>query len=388
MAKQRADNVDLSYYKQAVFGESPSAPTMQTLRIVSETFKGNKKTVESRVLGGRQIEKIYKIGEDISGSIKGELAHAEWEWAFEGVLGGTFSSVTVTATDISFIAADSSINSAGSGFGSFVAGQWLLISGTANHNGLWYIQTKSSNAKLILSDGVSAAGVTLTVTDESAGASMTVKGKHLRQGTTLNSYTFERRNKDNATFDVWNGYTLDELKLTLKGDQLVEIEVTGQGKVADLDNVATIAGSLTAQSTNDAYNSTNNLMRLKEGSTVLSDELVEYYVTIKSNLRQRLSLGNTTPTGMAQGDVEAMGDMQFYFSDNTRRAVWKNHDETTFYLILNTAGKFTILTIKRNYYQDLTANAEAKNQDVLEKYSFKAAKDATYGQTICVDSLS
>lgn len=389
MTVQRADNLSLSYYKQTNFGEAPSSPAMQVLRIVNESLKSNKKTVTSKVLGTRQVKEIYKIGENMGGGIKGELAFAEWNWALEGVLGGAFSAVTVTATDISFVASDSSINSAGAGFGSLIAGQWLLISGTSAHDGLWRVASKSSASKLILADGVSSAGATLTVADESAGASMTVKGKVLRQGTTLNSYTLERINSDAGTFDVWNGFTFDEVKLSIKESDLVAIECSGMGKVGDFNNTATIAGSTTAQSANDAYNGTNNVMRLKEGSTVLSDELVSLDLSIKSNLRERLALGNTTPTGMAQGDVEVTGTLEFYHEDNTRRQLFQDHTDTTFFVILKDASsQYFIITMRKFYYQDLNNNAEAKNSDVLEKYSIQASEDGTYSQTIQIDSLS
>lgn len=387
---QRNSNLDLRYYKQTDYGEAPSSPTLQSLRVLKEGFKIKKKTVKSKVIGTRQTENIFKVGEEFEGSLSGELAFAEWDWALEGLMGSTFTTVTVTATDISFTAADSSINSVGSGFGSLVAGQWLLISGTASHNGLWYVASKTSAAKLILSNGVSSAGVTLTVVNESAGASMTVKGKVLRQGSTLNSYTFERKNTDNATFDVWNSFVVSSVKLDLKADDLVMIDVSGVGKVGDQNNSATIAGSVTAPVTTAPFNTTNNLMRIKEGSTVLSDQLVSLALNVNANATNRTSLGNATPTGAKQGVIEVSGDIQFYFLDNTRRQLMQDHTEETIYFILKnaTSGQYLICTMTRLYMQDLSNNAEDADSDTLEKYSFETAKDGTYSQSIQFDSLS
>jgi Phage tail tube protein len=389
---QRNSNLDLRYYKQTDYGEVPSTPAMQSLRTTKIGFKTRKKTVTSKVIGTRQVEGIYKVGEEVEGSVSGELAWGEWEWAFEGLMGSTFAAgtVTVTATDISFADADNSINSVGAGFGSILAGMWLLISGTSAHNGLWYVLSKTSASKLILSRGTSAAGAPIAVSDEAAGASMTVKARQLRQGNLLNSYTFERKNSDNATFDVWNGFVVGNVKLTIKGDDLVTIDVTGMGKVADQNNGATISGSVTAPVTTAPFNSTNNLMEIAEADTVLSNELVSLDLAIDTKGRNRTSLGNSTPTGATQGTLVANGNTEFYFLNNTRRQVMQDHTEESFFFILKDPGaaRYFIVTITRLYFQDLTNTSEDADGDTLEKYSFETAKDATYGQTITIDALS
>jgi hypothetical protein len=387
---QRNSNIDIRYYEQDAYGETPSSESMTALRVTKEMFKVNKKTVASKILGTRQQEALYKVGEDFTGGFGAELAFGEFDPFFEGLLGADFVAVTVTATDISFAQSDSSINSAGAGFGSILAGMWLLISGTASHNGLWYVASKSSASKLILSRGVSAAGATLTVADESAGASMTVKANQLRQGDTLKSYTFERVNGDNDTFDVWNGWVVGQCKIDMRADDLVQIEFSGPGKVADLNNGATIAGSVAAASTNAAINTTNNLMRVYDGTTVLTDELVSASITIDNTAANRTSLGNATPTGAKQNTLRVTGTEEFYFLTNARRQAMQDHTAKAQYFIFKdpSASKFLILTITNLYYTDLSNMAEDADGDTLEKYSIDATKDGTYSQTITIDSLS
>ncbi len=389
---QRNSNLDLRYYEQTVRGEVPSTPTMISLRATKETFKVNKKTVEHNIIGTRQKEGIYKVGEDFSGGFSACLAYAEFDAFFKGLLGNDFATATVTHNGttivLTFEAADSSINSSAD-FTDILAGSWILVSGTTNHNGLWYVLTKTSSSKLILSDGVSAAGVTMTVQDESPAACV-VKMNNLRQGDLLKGYTFERKNTDNDTFDIWNGFVVDQIKLDLKGDDLVMIEVTGPGKEADLNNSATVSGSVTAASALQPFNSTNNLMRVKEASTVLTDELVSASLTIKANASNRTSLGNTTPTGAKQGKVTVTGNEEFYFLNNTRRQAMKDHTAKRQFFIFKdqAAAKFFILTITNLYYMEMTNAAEDTESDTNEKYTIDSSKDGTYLQTVTIDSLT
>jgi hypothetical protein len=389
---QRNSNLDLRYYEQGDYGEAPSSPTMQSLRVTKEMFKPIKKTVVSKVLGTRHQENILKVGEEAQGGFSGEFAWGEFDPFFEGLLGNDFTAETVTHNGttivITFEAADSSINSSAD-FANILAGSWIWVTGTTNHNGLWYVSSKSSSSKLILSNGVTAAGVTMTVQDESPAACV-VKMNHLRPGDLLKSYTFERKNTDNNTWDVWNAFVVDNVKLSLKADDLVMIEVSGIGKVFDGNNVATISGSVTAASTNKPINSTNNVMRIKEGSTVLSDELVSTDIDIKVGARNRTSLGNATPTGAAQGKIRVTGSKEFYFLNNTRRQAMQDHTAYTTYFILKdpTSSKFFILTITNLYYQDLDNSAQDEEGDTLEKYTFDSSKDGTYSQTVTIDSLS
>ncbi len=386
---QRNDNLDVRFYKQTAYGEDPASTALQSLRLKKFVPKPNKITVESGVMGQRQVEDIFKVGEDFSLSLLGELAHAEWEWAFEAVLASTFVTFTLTATDISFAASDSSINSVANGFSSsIVAGQWIKVVNSPLNSGYWYVSSKTSTGKLILSNGLTTAGATIAVQDEAASASVTVSAKHLRQGTTLNSYTFERKNTDNSTYDVWNSFVADSVKVTFKGEAIIEIEIQGIGKVADLNNSASFGSSVTAASSNAPFNATNNFLRIKEGSTVITDEMIAASVMVKCNASHRRSLGNSTPTGALQKTVEVSGDLEFYFKDNARRQIFQDHTSgTLFYIVKNSAGVF-ILTLPKLYYQDLNNGAEGKDQDTLEKYQIRGAKNQTYLQTITVDVLS
>jgi hypothetical protein len=219
---------------------------------------------------------------------------------------------------------------------------------------------------------------------------MTVKANQLRQGDTLKSYTFERVNGDNDTFDVWNGWVVGQCKIDMRADDLVQIEFSGPGKVADLNNGATIAGSVAAASTNAAINTTNNLMRVYDGTTVLTDELVSASITIDNTAANRTSLGNATPTGAKQNTLRVTGTEEFYFLTNARRQAMQDHTAKAQYFIFKdpSASKFLILTITNLYYTDLSNMAEDADGDTLEKYSIDATKDGTYSQTITIDSLS
>lgn len=389
MGTQRSERTKYRIYKVAAFGETPSSPAMTEKRIVSDTLKQNKKTVESNALdSSRQVRDIYKVGEDAAGALTGELCYGEWDFAFEGLMGSAFVPITLAAAseDVSAATSDSSINSAAALFDNIVAGQFLTLSATiyTGYNGLWYVVSKT-DSKLVLSRGPT------TISADKTGAEMgvvTLKQNYLRAGTTLNAYTLEREFLDAAIFDTFNSLVVDSISISVKGQELIPITVNFMGKQADQDNSATIAGSVVAESTAVPFNSTNNVFKLIENAAVLSTEMVSFDLTLKANARARLAIGNTTPTEFSQDTIEAEGKADFYFTAGTRRAKVQNHTSTIFVVALkDAAGNYLVFTLQKLYLNDLNSGVSGKKSDVLEQYGFKASKDGTYLQTVCIDSL-
>ena len=388
MATQRSERTKYRRYKVTTYGETPASPAMTEFRIVSDSLKQNKKTVESNALdASRQVRDIYKVGEDAGGSLTGELCYLEWDWAFEGLLGASFVPVTLTASDISAATADNSVNSAALAFGSFVAGQFLTLSAVTftGYNGLWYVVSQTTG-KLVLSRG--PVTITTNKTNVEMGA-VTLKQNYCRAGNTLNAYTIEREFSDAGVFDVYNSMVVESINISVKGQELVPITVNLMGKSSDEDNTATVAGSVVAESSAVPFNSTNNVFKLIEAATVLSNELVTLDLSLKSNARARTALGVTTPIGFAQDTVEAEGKADFYFNDNARRTKVQNHTSTIIVIAFkDAAGNYLVITMQKIYLLDLNSGVGGKKADVLEQYGFKATKDGTYLQTVCVDSLA
>lgn len=392
MATQRSERTKYSFYEVTAFGEAvPGAQAFKLLRVVSDTLKQNKKTVESNALdASRQVKDIYKVAEDAAGAITAELAHGEFDWAFEGVLGGDFVPISLvgSASDISATSSDSSLNSAAGAFDNIVAGQFCLVKATVytGYNGLWFVVSKTGDTKIVLSRGPT------TISADKSGAEMgtvTIKQNYLRAGNTLKAYTLEKTYSDAAVFDLFNSLVVDSISLSLKGEELVPLTINFMGKSADQDNTATAAGSEVAEETTIPFNSTNNVFKLIEGSTVLSDELVSFDLTIKANSRARTAVSNTTPTGFAQDTVEADGKADFYFEDNARRTKVQNHTATGFVVALaDAAGNYLVFQLERVHLLDLNSGVSGKKSDVLEQYSYKASKGQTYLQTVAIDSIT
>lgn len=393
MGTQRSERTKYSFYEVTTFGEAvPGAQNFKLLRVVSDTLKQNKKTVESNALdASRQVKDIYKVAEDAAGSLTAELAFGEFDWCLEGLMGGDFVPVSLvgSASDISAATADSSLNSAAGAFDNIKPGHFCLVKATVytGYNGLWFVVSKTGDTKIVLSRGP------VSLSADKTGAEMgtvTIKQNYLEAGTTLKAYTLEKTYSDAAVFDLFNSLVVDSITFGVKGEELVPLTVNFMGKSADQDNTATaVTGSETAEETTIPFNSTNNVYKLIEGSTVLSDELVSLDLTLKANTRARLAVGNTTPIGFAQDTIEADGKSDFYFEDNARRTKVQNHTATTIIVALaDAAGNYLVFTLERVHLLDLNSGVGGKKSDVLEQYGFKASKGTTYLQTVAIDSIA
>jgi len=78
--------------------------------------------------------------------------------------------LSITAIDISILASDDSFNSAGGDFAGLISGYWVLVSGSAVDDGWHQLLVDSTSGKIT---------TTSTLTDETAGSSITIIGyKH------------------------------------------------------------------------------------------------------------------------------------------------------------------------------------------------------------------
>ncbi len=131
---------------------------------------------------------------------------------------GVQEGVAVTATDISFTAPDL-IDSAASEFGSFVVGQFIRVAGSAGQDSVYEIATQSA-AQLEL--------VEQTITNESAGASMTITAVVISGVNVTRSPAPDGTGVEDLTvtgfFDKHTSFLEDDLVITLEWVQSGEID--------------------------------------------------------------------------------------------------------------------------------------------------------------------
>lgn len=206
LRKKREMVNDRSLYGTPITGSSP-----RVLNFVDESLKGSPEFRRSGIGKPSQLPgPRRRVHQGSAGSITLELIPGAQtdEFIEEGMNEEFSSALGISATTISAAASDNSLNgSGGSEFANVEPGQWIQLDGmsTAANNtdgasGRPYgamVLSKPSDAKIILAYH--------TLTDESAGATVTVEGEYCRNGTKPISSTYERDQSD-ATTDRYQHY--------------------------------------------------------------------------------------------------------------------------------------------------------------------------------------
>ncbi len=166
----------------------PTTPEFYVMPRVDGDITDNPNfTKSNRVDTTRQNSENIITSLPIDGSFNDELAIADpvTHLILEGTLQGEFGTETdYTASTISFVNGTSTIDdTADLAFADAVVGQFLVFSGSADNDRVFRITSKTDDGTVVVAPAP---------TDESAGASITVKGKMARSGKNEIGYTIQK----------------------------------------------------------------------------------------------------------------------------------------------------------------------------------------------------
>jgi len=366
---------------ESTYGTTPSSPAFDFFRSTGNTLGMTKTAVESAELySDRGLRDLRHGNKNIAGDIPTELSYGSHDAQLEALLGGTWStgSVSVTATTISAAASGNVISDSGNGLGSFAVGDMVLISGftgSASNNGVARITAKAAGAITI--DG-------LILVNDSAGESVTIKEMDkLVAGTTRRSFSIMRDFSD-LTAGRYQLFTGSEYN-------------TGNFS-AGLDSVVTMTYGIIGQSQSSSASApgsstfgdptTTEPMVPTDGS-VSSDGVVSAIITslefsVDNGMETKFQLSSSTTSQPGQGISNATGSITAYFDNDTLMNLFINETVSTLKQELSDAAGNTLAVffpkIKYNGGQP-DVGGEANSPITLP---FQALFDATTSNSAIV----
>lgn len=158
-----------------------------------------------------------------------------------------------------------------------------------------------------------------------AGAAKTIQvffGDVLVNGTTQQSFTFERQQQDIAapSFEYFPGQQVDQFSIDLKASAIITGKLTTVGMTAPTPTTARFAGATDiAAPTFPVLNASTNVGTLFEGGVAVSGPsyLMELDIDIKNNLAPRHAIGALGPVGVRNGELSVSGNLTAFFGDLT-----------------------------------------------------------------------
>jgi len=272
-------------------------------------------------------------------------------------------------------------------------GQWLKIGGDAS---AMQFATAACNGWARLS-AIAAHALTFFIlpagftTD--AGTSKTIEvfgGDFLTNGTTVQTFTFERQQQDLASpsYEYFTGMQVNTLSLAVKASAVLTgtLGMTGMGASATTTRAS--GASDVAAPTYGVLNASSNVGEIFENGLAVGGPsyVSEIGLDIKNNLSTQFAVGSISPIGVLSGEFEVSGTLVAYFGDLTLlNQVLNDNDVSLMFRGGRPDGN------RESYVFDVpsmkvsgTSPVDAKNQSRMFNGTFAGKVNSVLGYTLSV----
>jgi len=395
MSFSDTNRVTLRWIKEATWGTTPATPTMATLPLTGESMKGDVGNVTSQTIrSDKNISDITKVGGGASGQISFELSFNDFDGFMEGAMQSTWATTVVSNSVASAHFSGAHIQCDSSALNGILDNQWLRVAGasTTANSGDWRVTDVSAEvpsagkAKVYLADA--SSGSAASFTSEVFEAGTTLKGRVLRNGVALKSYTLEKAFNDISVYEQFRGCRVSDMDLALETESILTGNVNFMGKNMTVSTVAT-AASTTAASTNPKMNASGNVARIYEGGNAISGvSFKSLTMKINCNARTQAKIGSDALAGIATGVTEITGTVSAYFENKTLVDKYLNGTYSSLrFQAQDDNGVAYIITIPRIKYTSSQEVASGQNNDVMVDLDWGAVIDSTNLYAVQIDRL-
>lgn len=382
-----SNRVAIRRIAEVTFGVTPSTPALIETRFTGESLNYNLSNVVSEeIRDDRMTADLVQVQSDAAGDINVELSYDAYDDFIQAVMAGTWSTpLAVSATVISADSSDDSFNRASGSFVSdgIVVGQWIRVDGFSNQTRTYWRVESVVALKIVVEQKV--------VVTESAGATITITGSMVRNGTTNRSFTIQKFLDGMATPQYINfrGCRMGQLQLNLQTGSILT-GVFGMMALGATRSDSAIAGqTLVAAPTNDVLNSVNNVAEVLINGVPSDQYFNNLALTINNNLRAQDAIGSLDHIGIEMSRLEVNGSLELYFDNGTEYA--KFLAATAFamaFRVQDSAGNSYIFTFPRVKYESGEVVAGGLDQDVMLSSQIRAIRDATTNCMIQIDKFA
>lgn len=382
-----ADVVIHKFVEETTIGVTPTSPALTKLNVVSSSIDGTiGTTVSNQINPNRSESDLIRTEGSTAGDIAVEWQYAAYDSFIEGALGSDFSSFTVTGTDIAAVATDNSLTASGTSVFStslLAAGMWIKISGftgTAANNDIAKIVSVAPT-KLVLS------GITLV--NDAAGESVTVKSNSIRNNLTRKSYTIEKEFSDlTTTFCSHKGCVVNTMNLSAAVGSIVTGSFGFNGTTTAYATTTVGTGTEIAAVSNQVFDPTDSIGVIYIDGTTFASCVRSINLTTTNNTRFTQCLGSLYPTNVNLGTLGVTGDMEIYFNSYTMIEKFLAGTAISLsYSFSDAAGNYLVIDLPNVKFNSGSLSGLSKQSDVMVSLSFTALYDSVEGYAIQISSL-
>jgi len=319
-------NVEMSYVKETTHGTTPGSPSMKELRATSRNINPAKEILDSEEQRShRQIQDFRHGFESVGGNLAHELALQDFDEMIAAALATSFSAGNSTGTttlDIDAIAGEIQRSSGDFTTDGFEAGDYVELTGFAEseNNSIRRVTSVSS-----LSMGLADPDSTLVTESGGGDEECAVKGQKAKIGSTLTTFTIERRFTDIPKYQVFRGVAINQYSLAIQPDSIITATMDMLGMDSDDISDSSLGAPTAAQGSNpfDAFTGEG----VEGGSLITILTGLNFSINNQRSVESRL-FSKTSPD-VFEGIANVSGDMTVYFEDESLFTKFKNETETS-----------------------------------------------------------
>lgn len=384
------NRVQMAYVKEVTYGITPSS-ALQVMRFAGETLGQDTQTVaSSEIRSDRQIPSIIRVGADAKGDFDLELsAAAHDEFMLAALQSAGWSTAVVQTIANLTVAAGANQYTITRAAGSFVTdgyavNQWVRITGFVNaaNNGYGKIIALTATVMTIAGNYNATAGNANGTNEVLAAGGNINMGAQAVNGTTLSTYSFERKYTDLTNeFAAITGCAINTMGLTINAGQIIKMAL-GIMSQKEASASATIGnGSYTSAPTNDVVSATNDVYMVLE--SLGKFDVTQIGVNINNNLRNRTQVASLNPISIGSGTCVVAASLQAYFASQAIINKCLNFTSTSLAIIVkDAANNAYLIELPEVKITNAKRNAGAQNQDVMADLTIAAFRDPVEGITI------
>ena len=400
MTVASADRTSLRYNIEVDNGVTPDVK-MKELRFTGESLSLQLSSTESQEINdARQIIDLVQTGSECGGSINLELSAGTYDDFMLALIGAAdwTNVINISANSTIAFTAGTSISDldeiSGTGlFGGVAPGQWLLVSGATNakNNGMKKVKTVAAGLLTLETFG--------SLADEVAGASISIKGKMLRNPSTgaafvKKSFSFERYHSDVGKFFIFKGMRANTLNLNFATQSIITGSIDFMGQSSEVDDATFVpnnVGGVNAATTTKVLNAITDV---KNENIIIDGEVAdESYIqslslSITNNLRGVKAIGYKGNAEITEGRLAVTGNLSIYFNSVEYYNKYINSSEfgIAYSVVNEETGRGYAFTLPRVKISSDQPNASGTGQDVLENMAIQALM-APGGYSIQIDAF-
>lgn len=375
--------VGLSYVVETTHGTTPGSPTMLELRSTQRNINLTKNILTTQeVRSDRMIADSRHGFNQVEGSIGFELSIAAYDDMLAAAMGqSAWTAGTTVDTGVTTLSATSTGNKFTRGAGSFVTDGFV--------EGMWITSSNFTNAAnngnhLVTAVAATELTVTTTLVTETGDADEQIvcMGNFLKVGTTLTTFTFERRFTDITKYDVFKGVAINSMSLNINPEDIVggTFDLIGMSASA---RSGTSLGSPTAAATNSPFAAFDGAVY--EGGTAIA-VVTSIDFTLNNNRSIEGVVGSNFSPDVFDGQAIVSGNISLFLEDtDIFYDKFFNETESSIYLTLNdSAGTDWIaITFPRVKINSADINPPQQGPITIDA-TFEAIRDTAASTSIMV----